>query len=81
MLLLPGSFPYYFGMLQTCTFGGALIFSTKFVLAWPFIFHFTNGLRHLAWDLGKGFQNSEVSITGWSVLGISTVLSIIAAAM
>ncbi|KAI6039870.1 SDHC, cytochrome b subunit of succinate dehydrogenase [Pisolithus marmoratus] len=26
----------------------------KFVLAAPFAFHSLNGLRHLAWDMGKG---------------------------
>jgi len=81
MLALPGSFPYYLGFLQSCTIGPALIFSAKFALSWPFVFHFANGIRHLAWDMGKGFQIKEVYASGWTVVGVATVLSIVLASM
>jgi succinate dehydrogenase (ubiquinone) cytochrome b560 subunit len=81
MLALPGSFPYYFEMLQGTHFGPALIGSVKFLLAWPFVFHFANGIRHLAWDMGKGFENKEVSTTGWTVVGVSTLLAFVLACM
>merc|ERR1719430_2402849 len=45
---LPGSFPSYLAMLQEMHFGGAIIFTTKFILAWPVFFHLFNGFRHLA---------------------------------
>lgn len=79
--MLPGNFPYYLGFLHSCQFGGAMIFLTKFALAWPFVFHFSNGLRHLAWDMGKGFENKEVSMSGWTVVSVATLLSIVLAAM
>jgi len=81
MLLLPGCYGQYLEMISSMHFGGACIFAAKFLLAWPFMFHFANGLRHLAWDLGKGFQMKEVYATGWSVVALSTALSIVAAAM
>jgi succinate dehydrogenase (ubiquinone) cytochrome b560 subunit len=73
---MPGSFPYYFGVLSSCAFGPALIISTKFLLAWPFVYHFANGLRHLFWDLGKGFEIKQLYASGWAVVGISTLLSL-----
>jgi len=76
MLVLPGSFPYYLGFVQSLAVGPALIASAKFLLAWPFVYHLANGIRHLCWDLGKGFQIKELYATGWTVVGISTLLSL-----
>jgi len=81
MLALPGSFPHYLGVLESAHFGPALITSVKFLLAFPFVFHFANGIRHLAWDLGKGFQMKSVYKTGYAVLGTSVVLAAILAAL
>jgi len=81
MLLLPGCYAQYLEMISSMHFGGALIFLAKFALAWPFVFHFSNGMRHLAWDLGKGFQMKEVYATGWSVVAVATALSLALAAM
>ena len=41
--------------------------------AWSFcfFFHFFNGLRHLLWDIGHGFELRQVSITGWTVVIMS----------
>jgi len=81
MLALPGSFPHYLNALNSCQFGGGMIFLTKFALAFPFMFHLSNGIRHLAWDLGKGFQLKSVYATGYAVLGIATILTLIVASM
>ncbi|CAG7716854.1 unnamed protein product [Allacma fusca] len=81
MLSVPGSFPHYLAILQASQLGSASIFAAKLILAFPLIFHFTNGIRHLAWDMGIGFKNKEVSTTGWTVLGLSLLLAIGAAAM
>lgn len=46
----------------------------KFALGFPFAFHFINGVRHLVFDLGKGFskasiKKSEAATWVGSVLG------------
>ncbi|CAF0988294.1 unnamed protein product [Rotaria sordida] len=33
------------------------ILSVKLFIAWPLSYHAINGIRHLAWDMGKGFEN------------------------
>ena len=43
----------------------------KFTLAMPFTFHSLNGVRHLIWDFGKQFTNKQISMTGWTVVGLS----------
>lgn len=47
--------------------------ATKFAFAWPFTFHFFNGFRHLAWDMGKTMTNKAIAQTGWFVTGISVL--------
>ena len=54
-------------------FGKFLILS----LCWTFSFHILNELRHLAWDLGYGFDLKIAKITGIIVLFGSFVLTII----
>ncbi len=46
---------------------------TKMTVAFPFMFHSLNGVRHLVWDMGKELSNKQVQRTGWAVVGLSTV--------
>jgi len=68
---LPGSYPHYLSMVQQLGIGPVLIFSTKFVLAFPIVYHFWNGFRHLAWDMGHGFKIAELYKSGYFVVGLS----------
>jgi succinate dehydrogenase / fumarate reductase cytochrome b subunit len=45
--------------------------------AWSFCFfyHFCNGLRHLGWDAGYGFDKDQARRTGWLVVFASLVLT------
>jgi len=45
----------------------------KTTLAFPFVFHCLNGLRHLAWDFAVGINNKTVAQTGWTVVGASVL--------
>jgi succinate dehydrogenase cytochrome b subunit len=40
--------------------------------AFCFFYHLGNGIRHLAWDLGYGFEASQINLTGWIVVAFST---------
>ena len=44
---------------------------------WAFFYHLCNGIRHLFWDAGKGFELSTVYASGYTVLGASTVLTLL----
>ena len=55
-------------------------FFGKFIvvsLCWTFSFHILNEIRHLAWDLGYGFDLKIAKITGFLVLFGSFVLTIL----
>jgi succinate dehydrogenase / fumarate reductase, cytochrome b subunit len=47
--------------------------------AWSFAFfyHFANGIRHLAWDLGYGFEKSQANASSWVVVVATLVLTIL----
>ncbi|KJZ73970.1 hypothetical protein HIM_06638 [Hirsutella minnesotensis 3608] len=46
----------------------------KFALGFPFAFHFINGIKHLVYDLGKGFSKPAIK-KGEIALWASSILS------
>jgi succinate dehydrogenase / fumarate reductase cytochrome b subunit len=40
-------------------------------------YHLCNGVRHLAWDLGYGFELPQVHASGWAVLIATAVLTVL----
>jgi len=81
MLLTPSPFPVYLTSLQSWHLGSPLIFGAKFILAFPFFFHSFNGVRHLAWDLGKGFEIKTLYQTGYGVVVASFLAALAAASL
>ena len=47
------------------------------LIAWTFAFfvHLGNGIRHLVWDTGRGFEKSQANATAWLVLVAAAVLT------
>jgi succinate dehydrogenase / fumarate reductase, cytochrome b subunit len=50
------------------------------LLVWSFclFYHLANGIRHLAWDLGWGFEMRQVYATGWLTLVAAVGLTVLA---
>lgn len=50
-----------------------------FLVGWSFslFYHLLNGIRHLLWDIGMGFEIKEVYATGYIVLFLSVSLTVI----
>ncbi len=40
-------------------------------------YHFFNGIRHLAWDLGLGFSIKQLYASGWTVIALTTVVTLL----
>ncbi|XP_072296715.1 succinate dehydrogenase cytochrome b560 subunit, mitochondrial [Eucyclogobius newberryi] len=74
-LVLPGTYPYYLDLIHSLWVGPALIGLAKIGIAFPASFHTYNGVRHLWWDIGKGFRIPEVYRTGYTVIGLSVLTS------
>ena len=46
-------------------------------LTFCFFYHMTNGIRHLFWDVGRGFSLPQAYISGWIVVIASIMLTIL----
>lgn len=55
-------------------FGRLLLFGWSLAL----FYHLCNGLRHLWWDTGHGFELKTAYATGWTVVGATIALTLIA---
>ena len=49
------------------------------LLGWTFglFYHLCNGIRHLFWDIGTGFEMENLYKSGWAVLISAVVLTLI----
>ncbi len=47
--------------------------------AWTFClcYHLCNGVRHMLWDVGVGFDKRVARLSGWAVVGTSTLLTLV----
>ncbi|OFW81391.1 MAG: succinate dehydrogenase, cytochrome b556 subunit [Alphaproteobacteria bacterium RIFCSPLOWO2_01_FULL_40_26] len=67
---------------ETCDCPLKKIFDSLFSLAaigvtFSLYYHFANGIRHLFWDIGKGFDVKTARKTGYLTLFIALLLTII----
>ncbi|MGF1500933.1 MAG: succinate dehydrogenase, cytochrome b556 subunit [Paracoccaceae bacterium] len=49
--------------------------------AWALCYHLANGVRHLFWDMGYGFDLETVTRSGQAVVVASVVLTVVIVAM
>ena len=55
-------------------FGTLVLFGFTFAL----FYHLCNGIRHLFWDVGLGFELETVYASGWAVVGVAGGLTVLA---
>lgn len=58
------------------TAGSPLGLLALFGFTWALAFHLLNGVRHLAWDLGYGFNKHTATQTGTAVFILSFVIAV-----
>lgn len=69
--------PDAFGTVQSVIgawYGRLLLFGWTLAL----FYHLCNGIRHLGWDAGLGFDLPTMTATGWTVVVAAVVLTFIA---
>jgi succinate dehydrogenase / fumarate reductase, cytochrome b subunit len=72
-LVALASGPEAFGAMTEVV--GAAWFKPLFVgWAFCFFYHLANGVRHLAWDAGYGFDRQRIRSSGWLVI-VVTILA------
>ncbi|MEA3175583.1 MAG: succinate dehydrogenase / fumarate reductase, cytochrome b subunit [Gammaproteobacteria bacterium] len=62
--------------------GAARLFASPvgivFLIGWSFAFYFhlLNGVRHLFWDAGRGFERAQRHASGWFAVAGSVILTL-----
>ena len=67
--------PEAFGAMQSflgSVLGQVLLFGSLFSL----VYHLFNGMRHLAWDMGKGFAMEQVRVSGYVVVATAVIVTL-----
>ena len=57
-------------------FSSPLALAIWVAVSFSFFYHSLNGLRHLAWDFGKGFETHQVNYSGFIVVFLTLVLTL-----
>ncbi len=66
------SFTLFYTFAKT-PLGVLVAFGWLFALS----FHFLNGIRHLVWDAGAGIEKSSAKLSGWLVLGLAFIMTVV----
>ncbi|MCC5857411.1 MAG: succinate dehydrogenase, cytochrome b556 subunit [Ectothiorhodospiraceae bacterium] len=48
-----------------------------FLFSYALFYHLCNGIRHLFWDAGKGFELKTAYASGYAVLAVSAALTLL----
>ncbi len=68
------------GAEQYAAFSGLMssLFGKLALIGWSyaFFFHLCNGVRHLVWDAGHGFEKHQANASAWFVLVVSILLTV-----
>lgn len=62
----------FFESLMVHPIGRLVLFGFSFAL----IFHALNGIRHLLWDTGRGFEKGQVKTSGIIVIILTIILTV-----
>lgn len=57
--------------------GSPLGLVVLFGLTVSFLYHLANGVRHLVWDAGKGFEPRTADMTGWAAIAFGFVAAVL----
>lgn len=71
LIALAGGPQSYSRVQQVFASGGFKVL----LVAWTFCFflHLANGVRHLAWDVGEGFDPKTIRASGWTVIVVAVL--------
>ncbi len=62
-----------FGAVMSSVAGQALLLGLSF----SFFYHLMNGIRHLFWDAGFGFEKATANVSAWAVLTAATLTTVL----
>ena len=56
-----------------------VMLTAKILVAFPFVYHALTGMRHLIWDTGRGLKLNLLPKTGYSIIALALLGSLMLA--
>lgn len=57
--------------------GSPVLLALLALWSWAFYYHLCNGVRHLFWDAGMGYELPQAYASGYAVLAVSLLLTVL----
>ncbi len=64
------SFGYFLSLLNN-----PIGYLFAFALSFALIYHLCNGVRHMFWDMGWGFDKTQIQRSAYTVIGVALLLT------
>lgn len=77
----PHDFAHYVDIIKCWELSPALLFPAKTIVAFPLVYHYINGIRHLTWDAGHGYELKTQYKTGWTIVASAVTVSALLASI
>ncbi|ESO07339.1 hypothetical protein HELRODRAFT_76590, partial [Helobdella robusta] len=81
VFLAPGDFPSYVEFVKNLQLPQLFLFPAKTIVAFPLVYHYINGIRHLTWDAGHGFELKTQYKSGAIIMTSSILISALLASI
>ena len=78
LFLAPGDFPMYIEAIKGLELSPLIMFPAKSIVAFPLIYHYINGIRHLLWDVGYGYELGTQYKSGYAIYSLCIALAALA---
>ncbi|CAD5124983.1 DgyrCDS13226 [Dimorphilus gyrociliatus] len=77
VFLAPGDFNSIIQGIQSLEIAAPIMCALKSIVAFPLVYHYINGLRHLSWDAGYGFKLNTQYKTGILAYGSAAAIALL----
>jgi succinate dehydrogenase (ubiquinone) cytochrome b560 subunit len=71
----PGDLTSHVEVIKNLGLSPMILFPAKMICAFPLIYHYINGIRHLAWDVGYGYELKTQYKTGTIIVTAAILAS------
>jgi len=72
---VPGNFKDNLEKVKQFKIATPLIVALKYIMAFPVVYHFLNGIRHLSWDAGYGFPIKTLYKSAYFVMALTFIVT------
>jgi len=81
VFVAPGDVTSYIEFVKGLQLSPLILFPAKAIAAFPLVYHYINGIRHLTWDAGHGYELKTQYKSGTIIVTSAILISALFASM